>query len=239
MSRTARLARLLDRSLMKHFLYSAAALVGLAAPLQAQQPANAVIDRAVTAYKDIRTIRGSFEQTLRNPLTNSVMTARGDFEQQLPDRISVTFSDPKGDRIVVNGTTAWLYLPSTNPGQAYKMPAAAGGGSLNLTEQFLKSPATRFTMTSAGSATIGDRATQAVTLVPKTKIAEFTQATVWIDDANGLIRQFEITEPSGLVRRIRLIDARLNAAVDPKSFTFTPPKGVQVIDQTTVRGGRD
>ena len=222
---------------MTRLILSAAAIVSLAAPLQAQT-ADAVIDRAVTAYKSIRTMRGSFEQTLRNPLTNSVMTARGDFQQQLPDRIAVTFSDPKGDRIVVNGTTAWLYLPSTNPGQAYKVPAAAGGGSLNLTEQFLKAPAARFTMTSAGAATIGDRATQAVTLVPKTRIAEFTQATVWIEDATGLIRQFEITEPSGLVRRIRLIDAKVNAAVDPKAFTFTPPKGVQVVDQTTVRGGR-
>ena len=221
---------------MNRFLLTAAALA-LAVPLQAQT-ASAVIDRAVVAYKDIRTLRGSFEQVLRNPLTSSEMTARGEFEQQLPDRISVKFTDPKGDRIVVNGTTAWLYLPSTNPGQVYKVPAAAGGGSLNLTEQFLKAPAERFTMTSAGAATIGARATHAVTLVPRSPIAEFTKATVWVDDTTGLIRQFEITEPSGLVRRIRLIDAQVNAAVDGKSFTFTPPKGVQVIDQTTPRGGR-
>ena len=222
---------------MRRLFVTAAALVTIAAPLQAQT-AEAVIDRAVTAYKTIRTMRGSFEQTLRNQLTGSVMTARGEFEQQLPDRISVRFTDPQGDRIVVNGTTAWLYLPSTNPGQAYKLPAAAGGGSLNLTEQFLKAPASRFTMTTAGTATISDRATHAVTLVPKTPIPEFTQATVWIEDATGLIRQFEITEPSGLVRRIRLIDARVNAAVDASSFSFTPPKGVQVIDQTGGRGGR-
>ena len=222
---------------MRRLFVTAAALISLAAPVQAQAP-QAVIDRAVAAYRNIRTMRGSFEQTLRNQLTGSVMTARGDFEQQLPDRISVRFTDPSGDRIVVNGATAWLYLPSTNPGQAYKVPAAAGGGSLNLTEQFLKAPAARFTMTSAGTATIGDRATHAVTLVPKTAIAEFTQATVWIDDATGLIRQFEITEPSGLVRRIRLIEARVNAAVDSASFSFTPPRGVKVIDQTTGRSGR-
>src|SRR5687768_13259001 len=151
---------------MKRLFATAAALVAFAAPLQAQT-AESVIERAVNAYKTIRTMRGSFEQTLRNPLTSSVMTARGDFEQQLPDRISVKFTDPKGDRIVVNGTTAWLYLPSTNPGQAYKVPAAAGGGSLNITEQFLKAPAARFTMTSGGSATIGEHATHAVNLVPK------------------------------------------------------------------------
>jgi len=221
---------------MRRLFFITAALFALAPDLRAQAP-DAVIDRAVSAYKSIRTMRGSFEQTLRNQLTGSVMTARGDFEQQLPDRISVRFTEPRGDRIIVNGETAWLYLPSTNPGQAYKVPAAAGGGSLNLTEQFLTSPGTRFRMTSAGTATIGDRPTHAITLVPKTPIAEFSQAIVWIDDETGLIRQFEINEPSGLIRRIRLIEATVNAAVDPSSFSFTPPAGVKVIDQTG-RGGK-
>jgi chaperone LolA len=93
-------------------------------------------------------------------------------------------------------------------------------------------------MTSAGVAVIGDRPTHAVHLVPKTSIPEFTQATVWVDDANGLLRQFEITEPSGLVRRIRMIDARVNVAVDAGAFSFTPPKGVKVIDQTGRGGSR-
>jgi outer membrane lipoprotein-sorting protein len=115
------------------------------------------------------------------------------------------------------------------------MPAAAGGGSLNIIEQFLTAPAARYTMANAGTASVSNRATHAVKLVPKKTAVEFTQATVWIDDEDGIIRQFEITEPSGLVRRIRMIEARLNVPVDKAAFTFTPPKGVQVIDQT---GGR-
>jgi outer membrane lipoprotein carrier protein len=222
---------------MRRFLMLGAAFAALSSPLRAQTP-EAVIDRAVTAYKSIRTMRGTFEQTINNPLTGSTMNARGEFQQRLPDRISVLFSDPKGDQIIVNGPVAWLYLPSTNPGQALKVPSGAGGGSLNLTEQFLTSPATRFRLTSAGTAMIGDRATHAVVLVPKTPVPEFTQATVWVDDQNGIIRQFEITEPSGLVRRIRMVDARINASVDSAAFSFTPPKGVKVIDQTGGRGGK-
>ena len=220
---------------MRRFLVLTAAMAAVTSPLRAQT-ADAVIDKAVAAYKSVRTMRGTFEQTIRNPLTGTSMTARGDFQQRFPDRLSILFTDPKGDRIVVDGATAWLYLPSTNPGQVLKVPSDAGGGSLNLTERFLTSPAERFRMTSAGAAVIGDRPTHAVHLVPKTSIPEFTQATVWVDDANGLIRQFEITEPSGLVRRIRMVDARVNVAVDARAFSFTPPKGVKVIDQT-VRGG--
>jgi outer membrane lipoprotein carrier protein len=220
---------------MRRVLMLGAVFAALSSPLRAQT-AESVIDKAVAAYKSVKTMRGTFEQTLRNPLTGTTMNARGEFQQRLPDRIAVNFTDPKGDRIIVNGAVAWLYLPSTNPGQALKVPSAAGGGSMNLTEQFLTSPTTRFRLTSSGTAMIGDRATHAVTLVPKTEIAEFTQAIVWVDDADGLIRQFEITEPSGLVRRIRMVDARVNATVDANAFTFTPPKGVKVIDQTGAAG---
>ena len=222
---------------MRRVLMVGAALLAISTPLRAQS-AESVIDKAVSAYKSIRTMRGTFEQTIRNPLTGTSMSARGDFQQRLPDRISVLFSDPKGDRIVVNGAVAWLYLPSTNPGQVLKVPSGAGGGSLNLTEQFLTSPATRFRLASAGTAIVGDRPTHAVQLVPKSPIPEFTEATVWVDDANGVIRQFEIIEPTGLVRRIRMVDARVNAEVDASAFTFTPPKGVKVIDQTSGRGAR-
>ena len=221
---------------MRRLLMLGAMLAALSSSLQAQTP-ESVIDKAVTAYKSIRTMRGGFEQTIRNPLTGTTMTARGDFQQRLPDRIAVLFTDPRGDRIIVNGAVAWLYLPSTNPGQALKVPSDAGGGTLNLTERFLTSPATRFQLTSAGTAVVGGRATHAVQLVPKVAIPEFTTATVWVDDANGLIRQFEITEPSGLVRRIRMVDAKVNAAVDSGAFTFKAPKGVKVIDQTAGRGG--
>ncbi len=220
---------------MRRLLMLGAVFTALSSTLQAQTP-ESVIDKAVTAYKSIRTMRGGFEQTIRNPLTGTTMNARGDFQQRLPDRMAILFTDPKGDRIIINGPIAWLYLPSTNPGQALRVPSGAGGGSLNLTELFLTSPVTRFALTSAGVATVGNRATHAVQLVPKVAIPEFSTATVWVDDANGLIRQFEITEPSGLVRRIRMVDAKVNAPVDSGAFTFKPPKGVKVIDQTGGRG---
>jgi outer membrane lipoprotein carrier protein len=222
---------------MRRFLMLGAVFAALSSPLRAQAP-EVVIDKAVAAYKNVRTMRGTFEQTIRNPLTGTTMNARGDFQQRLPDRIAVMFSDPKGDQIVVDGAVAWLYLPSTNPGQVLKVPSAMGGGSLNITEQFLTAPTRRFALSAAGTAVVGDRPTHAVRLVPKEPIPEFTEATVWVDDANGLIRQFEITEGSGLVRRIRMIDARVNATLEPAAFTFTPPKGVKVIDQTGRSGAR-
>jgi outer membrane lipoprotein-sorting protein len=61
----------------------------------------------------------------------------------------------------------------------------------------------------------------------------FTRATVWVDDQDGVIRQFEVTESNGITRRIRLTALSLNAAVDRDAFKFTVPKGVKVVDRTS------
>jgi outer membrane lipoprotein carrier protein len=216
---------------MKYVLATTTLALALTTPVPAQT-AEAAIDRAVTAYATIRTMRGTFEQTLRNPLLGRTGVARGTFEQQFPNRIAIRFTDPSGDMLIVDGAVAWLYLPSTNPGQALKVPSALSGSSLNIVEQFLTAPASRFTIAAMGTATVSGRPTHAVKLVPKQPVREFTEATVWIDDTTGLIRQFEITEPNGLIRRIRLVEATLNPTLPRDAFIFTPPAGVKVVDQT-------
>jgi len=56
-------------------------------------------------------------------------------------------------------------------------------------------------------------------------------ATVWIDDADASVRQFEVTEPSGVQRRVRLTSFRPNAPVDASAFKFTVPEGVRIVDR--------
>jgi outer membrane lipoprotein-sorting protein len=68
--------------------------------------------------------------------------------------------------------------------------------------------------------------------VPKSQgTAQFKTATVWIDDADATIRQFEVTEPSGLERRVRMTSFRTNVPVDASAFSFSVPSGVRVVDR--------
>jgi outer membrane lipoprotein carrier protein len=192
-----------------------------------------LLDRAVAAWSKVKTARATFEQTITNSLTGRTLTASGEYQQQRPGKISVRFSEPANDRIVADGTRLWLYLPSTTPGQVLRTSLKNGGsGTVDLTAQFLTAPRTRYTISQAGAAEVSGRATHAYTLVPKQKEgATFQTATVWIDDADATIRQFEVTEPSGLVRRVRLTSFRPNVPVDASAFTFTVPAGVRVVDR--------
>jgi outer membrane lipoprotein-sorting protein len=59
----------------------------------------------------------------------------------------------------------------------------------------------------------------------------FQIATVWIDDADATIRQFEVTEANGVQRKVRLTSFSTNVPVDASAFKFTPPTGVRVVER--------
>ena len=219
-------------------LIAASALVGGATPRQ-QSTVDAVIDKAVATYNKTKTSRGTFEQAITNPLTVSTVKAIGEFQQQRePARFSFRFVQPKGDMIIGDGKWLWVYLPSSTPGQVIKVPMTDGGaGSLDLASRFFDSPKTRFTIGDAGTATVAGRAAHALVLKPKSSTEPFTQAKVWIDNADGTLRQFETVEPSGITRLVTVTAVTPNAPVDEKLFSFKAPKGARIVDQA-VLGGR-
>ncbi len=214
------------------FLAATVIAAAAAAPAAAQSP-EATVQRAVKAYAGIETIRASFTQSITNPLTGNDVESKGEMQQHIPGRLSIEFTDPTGDRIVANGRTVWLYLPSTTPGQVIRAHLAEGtrANVPDVTSWFLDSPEKRYRMSAAGTATVAGHATHAVALVSIDSTIPFRKATVWIDDDDAIIRQFQTTDANGLTRRITITEIQPNAKLDPGVFTFVPPKGVRVIDQ--------
>ena len=116
------------------------------------------------------------------------------------------------------------------------MPYAGGNARTRVDGaiQFLAFAADAFapTVTSSGTATVGGRATHAVTLVPKRANAAFTNAKVWIDDNDSSIRQFDVETASGLQQHVVITSFVANPALSRSSFGFAVPKGAKVVDQT-------
>jgi outer membrane lipoprotein carrier protein len=220
---------------MKPISFASVALATLtvAAPAAAQSAAHAALDRAVTAWAGVKSLRATVEQTVVNPLTGRSMTSRGEVQQRKPGRFAVRFTEPAGDVIVSDGATLWLYLPSTTPGQVIKSPlGATGAGSLDLTEQFLAEPRAKYDVTDAGADVVDGRATRSLRLAPKAgQQLGFVRAKVWVDDKDGLVRQFEATDRNGITRKVRLSNVRVNAGVQESAFKFNVPKGAKVVTQ--------
>lgn len=215
---------------MKNII-AAILVLGGAAGAQAQSP-EAVMDRAVSGYTGMRSMRADFRQTITNPLTGTTAVSSGVLLRKDPNLLSISFHDPKGDRIVSDGTSLWVYLPSSAPGQVIKMPAA-GNSSMGMVDPgglFLSSPSSRYTISSGGTGTVGGRKTTIVNLVPRRANNAFSRAKVWVDASDYTIRQFEIVDANGLTRLVTISNVRPNAVIGAGEFRFIPPRNARVID---------
>jgi outer membrane lipoprotein carrier protein len=211
---------------------AAAGLFTLGVTAHASWPRQAdLLDRAVAAWARVKTARATFEQTIVNPLTGNTLTATGEYQQQRPGKLSVVFDNPATDRIVADGKYVWLYLPSSVPDQVIRsLLGNSGTGTVDLTAQFLTAPRSRYTVSSAGTLTVSGRPTHGYILVPKAAGGvPFKTATVYVDDADATIRQFVVTEQTGVQRTVRLTSFRPNVPVDAKAFVFVVPPGTRVV----------
>lgn len=213
--------------MMKKIAVLAAALLPLTAHAQS---ADVTLDRAVSVYSRMRSIKAEFKQTLTNPLTGSTATTTGTLLRRTPNLLSISFTN--GDRIVADGTSLWLYLPSSVPGQVIRQSSrAAATAAFDPAGEFLTAPHARYSASAAGTASVGGRAAHIVILSPKSRSAPFTKAKLWVDDADNSVRRFELTDANGLTRQIEITRLTVNPTLPRSAFNFKPPAGVRVVAQ--------
>jgi outer membrane lipoprotein carrier protein len=217
---------------MVRLITVAAAVAAFSAPVAAQQDgAQATLEKAIAAYKDVRTVEATFTQRITNPLLGRTMEAKGKVVQDRPNKIAITFTDPAGDRIVSDGTHLWVYLPSSAPGQVMKRKVEANAAGVpDVTAMFLEQPRAKYTVRGGGAESVNGRGARVLHLTAKDQTLPFTKASIWVDDRDGLVRQFEYTEPSGLVRRVTIEGMRVNPEVAGSAFEFEVPRGVRVVE---------
>ncbi len=218
-------------------LIATIALFGAFTGAGAQSPGD-VIDRAVKSYADLKSVRADFTQRITNPLTGTTAVSHGVLLRKDPNLLSINFTDPKGDRVVADGKSVWVYLPSSAPRQVIKMPAS-GSSSMAMVDPgglFLTSPSSRYTIASGGSATVGGRKMNIVALVPKKSNNAFSRAKVWVDASDNSIRQFEVVDMNGLTRLVTINKIQTNATIPASEFRFTPPKNARILDSAALSG---
>jgi outer membrane lipoprotein carrier protein len=233
-----------------HAMCAAALLLPVMAPAQTRPAsvpsasaaapsatAAALLERTAGLYTGSRGLRAEFTQRVKNPVTSSETSSAGSYLQRGPGVFSVNFSQPAGDRIVSDGKTLWVFVPSATPGQVLKMAVGPGApGGIDLVGQFFTSPSRKFVVTDGGTAQVGGVSLKKLVLVPKSDVG-FTRAVLWVVPSSGVLKQLEVTEASGVVRTLSFATITRGVTLAADAFSFSVPKGVTVVDQAALTKG--
>ena len=202
--------------------------------LTAQDPWP-ILDGANVAYQSVSAFAADFVQVVMNPLVGEPDTTWGKLYQRPPNLFAMRFTRPKGDRIVADGRSLWLYTPSTTPDQVIRTPIPElGTTGPNLIGQFVDHARERYRARYVRVDTLApDGVADVIALDPKDPNLPYRAAVIWIARSDSLVRRMDITEVSGQQRVVilRALRARGEVEVPAREFKFSVPRGVQVIDQ--------
>ncbi|HUP01234.1 MAG TPA: outer membrane lipoprotein chaperone LolA [Gemmatimonadota bacterium] len=191
---------------------------------------DAIVRRADRALEALRTLRTEFTQRVENPVLEKSTIGRGRLAYRAPDRFRIAYSDPAGDLVVNDGAHVWIYLPSSQPGQVIRRPAAESGVRNPIT--YLRDLRSGHIVRHVGVEKIG-RAADHLVLTPDLSSGgsgAFTRLDVWVDQASGLLRQVRTESADGVVTTYTFQGLEPGVALDGSLFRFAVPRGVEVFD---------
>lgn len=209
---------------MSRLLSVILALLAVAIAADATPPSEAGRRLVESFVANVETLQGRFEQQLIDANDQVVDTSRGTFEIRRPGRFRWTYAEPYEQILVADGRNVWSYdvdlAQVTVKPQAEMLgstPALLLGGADDVLDDF----------TVVDS--FEDRGTQWVRLVPGNADSSFTSVDLGFTD--GRLSRMIFADDLDQTTLVALFDVRMNEAVDPSSFEFTPPPGVDVVGQ--------
>lgn len=187
----------------------------------AQPTGESLLQRAQARFQEAQAIRIEFTQTIASDFGNE--TFRGTLLVQ-GTRMRV---EAGPQTFVTDGVSTWLYSQTQNqvvinrfiPDQTGINPAA-----------LMTTYATRFRITETTRRTQDGTPATVVRLAPTSRNEFFETVTLTLRDRDAQLLAMEMRDLNGTTMRYQIRGLHFNPTVPARSFTFTPPRGAQVID---------
>jgi outer membrane lipoprotein carrier protein len=204
------------------FLPAVAAALCIA-PLIATGDAQASgVDRLNQFMTSTLTATGEFEQRVFNRDRKVTQQSRGTLAFARPGKFRWTYSTPYPQVIVGDGARVWVYDQDLNQVTVRKLgqalgatPAALLAGSNEALKAFeLKDEGTRDGL-------------EWVEAIPRDKESGFERIRLGFGFSG--IERMELVDAFGQTTELRFTGLQRNPRIDPALFTFTPPKGADVV----------
>lgn len=191
----------------------------LAAPAQAGS-----LERFHAFVHSTQSARADFTQKMHDRDGKLVQESSGSFAFQRPGRFRWTYARPYPQLIVGDGEKVWIFDQDLNQVVVRKLaqaigstPAALLAGSADVERAFELSEAG----TSGGLEWLEAR--------PRVRESGFERIRMGFGVAG--IEAMELIDPFGQTSVLRFSNLTRNPRLDPSTFRFAPPKGVDVLGE--------
>jgi outer membrane lipoprotein carrier protein len=182
----------------------------------------AALDRLDQFMSGTKSARGEFEQRIVGRDGRVVQESKGTLAFARPGKFRWSYAKPYPQQIVGDGTRVWIYDEDLNQVTVRKLdlalgstPAALLAGNNDALKAFeLKDIGTRDGL-------------EWVEATPRDREGNFERIRIGFGP-NGL-DAMELTDSFGQTTSLRITRLERNPTLDASLFTFTPPKGADVI----------
>ena len=217
------------------FVASLTAAVGAGAAGVQQQSAAELAAALQKKYATVRDFSADFVQTYRGGVLNRQMKDTGRVMVQKPGRMRWEYKTPEEKLFVSDGTSIYWYVPQDRQAEKRPMPSddqastpalfLAGKGDItrDFTPALVERP--------AGQA----EGTLALKLVPHTPQAEYDWLIIVVDPSTLSLRGLVTSDSQGGTSSFTFANLKENVGLSDKLFTFTPPPGVEIVNQSSRR----
>jgi outer membrane lipoprotein carrier protein len=186
-------------------------------------------------YQSISSFTADFNQELVNAASKEHEKLSGKIAFSQPGLIRWETVKPEKELLIVAREFVWDYFEDENT--AYKYPVEDIlnsktmlkflSGKANLAEDFLVSE--------EKDQSANDQGLVKLRLIPKEAEPGLVLAQAWVDTKTYLLHRIILQDFYGNTNDLTLNDIRINAQLPKGAFDFTPPRGVDIQDQTKPR----
>jgi len=175
-------------------------------------------------YSEIKSYSASFEQTVMDEKMDLLEASSGELSIQRPGKFYWHYAMPSEQLIIGDGKQVWIYdveleqiTHRQSEAAVTQTPAMLLSGEGDLAETFILEDA-------------GQRdGLDWVRMIPKSRDSGFTD--IHIGFSGGSLQLLEMQDNFGQTTQIRFKNITENSDIPEQTFSFTPPAGVDVIEE--------
>jgi outer membrane lipoprotein carrier protein len=201
-------------------------------PPQGLPAAAEIAVRVQTRYDTIRDFTANFVHTYEGGVLRRKLTERGVVQVKKPGRMRWDYQSPEKKLFVSDGSDMYLHEVAANQVTVFPVPKGDEAATAVL---FLagKGNVTRdFTVSHAEGAT---DSTYALRLTPKSPERDYDWLVMLVDRASYQIRSLSAADAQGGRSTFEFSNIRENTGLADRVFTFTIPRGADVVRQSSSR----